>query len=206
MSWDGLGELWSGPGHCRPLAARLGGGRGGIVSLMPGVWPLYQQLVLIFHMEGFRDPLESSNSRCLPCRQQQSSGLSPHRELGCTAQSLTQIASCKNLDISWLFFFFFTLDHVVFLLVRNFHGKVRIWACIFFFLLLLCFATSPKDLREIAEMISSWNNSIFLIATEFSCKICEQLTTQKLNKWKTRNRVVSFRFFPQLRKAKHFHL
>lgn len=53
------------------------------------------------------------------------------------------------------FFFFFTLDHVVFLLVRNFHGKVRIRVCIFFFLLLLFFTTSPKDLREIAEMISS---------------------------------------------------
>lgn len=44
-------------------------------------------------------------------------------------------------------------------------------------------------------MISSRSNSIFLIATGFSCKICEQLTTKKLNKWKTRNRVVSFRFF-----------
>lgn len=62
MPWDRLRELGSGPGHWRPLAACLGGGRGGIIFLMPPIWPLCQQIVLIFHMEESRDPLESSNS------------------------------------------------------------------------------------------------------------------------------------------------
>lgn len=109
MSWDGPGELWSGSRHWTPLAARLGGGRGGIISLTPRVWPLCQQIVLSFYMEGSRDPLQSSNSWRLLCQQQQqeqNSGRlqSPHRELGCTAESLTQIASCTNLDIPWVFY------------------------------------------------------------------------------------------------------
>lgn len=66
-------------------------------------------------------------------------------------------------------FFFFTLDHAVFLQVRNFHGKVGICVC-FIFLLLLFFIISPKDLREIAEMISSRSNSIFLLQQNFLAK------------------------------------
>lgn len=42
------------------------------------------------------------------------------------------------------------------------------------------FTTSAKDLREIAEIISSQSISIFLIATEFNFKICVQLTSKKL--------------------------
>lgn len=73
MAWDRLGQLWKAPGCWRPLAAWLGGGRARIIFLLPPVWPLCQQIVLIFHMEGSRDPLESSNSRSHPLQQQQSS-------------------------------------------------------------------------------------------------------------------------------------
>lgn len=111
VPWDRLGELWREPGRWRPLAVCLGGGRAGIIFLLPPIWPLCQQIVLIFHMEGSRDPLESSNSRPPPCRQQQSS--MPHaaekpyftgKSQGNELLSISHKSSCTNWGISSRFY------------------------------------------------------------------------------------------------------
>lgn len=93
----------------------------------------------------------------------------------------------------WTFHVFFMLDHEVFLLVKNFRGKVGIRVCIF------CCCFLPPRQKTWGKLLRWFRVEaipFFLIATEFSCKICEQLTTKKLNKWKNKKQGCFFQIFP----------